>query len=498
LGNEGGEMSEETKEGKCEFWTKAKLFRTPSFIEYHTLVCRRPKMENSPFCVFHTPVEHKRPEDFWFEFFKEQREIKRFRIRGSTWQADYQFKDFLGFEFPDLEHHFWNVVFDTNVRFDSAKFRGPAIFNNVTFKKEVSFENAEFHEMTIFLSPVFEDEAEFEGAVFKDPRDPKFRGVFVPLTGCTFNGKTSFKKTVFETGVDFTKSVFKEEVVFDETDFSGMNYFVSVTFEKGASFRAPQPVSGEKSKVFFVDVKTITGAELIFKDINLSGWAFARTRAVEEAILLNVDWEDKNVLPRKHTWDEILAGGNKEGIREPITYDDAAEVYRRLRLNYEKRLAYEAASDFHIGQMEMLYKNPDTGWWKRRFLWLYRTVSNFGESVKRPIFWFLGVWGFFTLVWFSQPAIPSFEEILRGDFISPWNWARFEFSYSWFIQSLSIDWVEAAIYTWNSIWRTFVTFITGATPKGGSFFKVIAALQRIVGVSVATLFILALRRAFRR
>jgi len=482
-------MGEGNNEGTCEFWTKAKLFRTPSFIEYHTVVCRRPKMENSRFCVFHTAVEKKQPRDFWFEFFKELNAIKRIRLGGNTWRADCYFKDFIGFEFPDIQYYFWNTVFDHDVRFDGAKFRGPAIFNNVTFKKDVSFENAEFHDTTIFLSPVFEGRAEFEGAIFKNPQDPKTRGLYVPLTACTFKGKTSFKNTVFETGVDLTKSVFEDEVIFEGTDLRGVNYFVSVTFAKGANFKVRRGPQGEKANVFFLDVKTRPGVELVFKDMNLSGWALTHTRAIENAVFLHVDWEDKNELRRKHTWDEIVARGNITGVRESITYDDVAEVYRRLRLNYENRLAYEGASDFHIGQMEMMLKNPATNPAKKVFLSLYKLFSNYGENVITPIYWLTAFTGIAALC-LVFCGFPEDAPSIKWERIKPLSAAVFDWP-SYFASQW--DGIKAAWYAFTSL----VSF--RAEPKltfeGAT---VVKTLYRVVSYPLITLFILALRRAFRR
>jgi len=101
--------------------------------------------------------------------------------------------------------------------------------------------------------------------------------------------------------------------------------------------------------------------------------------------------------------------------------ETTGEVYRRLRLNYESRLAYEAASDFHIGQMEMLLTNPATPVFKKFFLRWYRRLSNFGESVELPLLWFLLLWAIFTAIWLVVPLVAPVEDILAGHVTTPWK-----------------------------------------------------------------------------
>ncbi|GAH52263.1 unnamed protein product, partial [marine sediment metagenome] len=179
---------------------------------------------------------------------------------------------------------------------------------------------------------------------------------------------------------------------------------------------------------------------------------------------------------RKQTRDEELLEDGE------VTYEDCAEVYRLIRFNYESRLAYEQASDFHVGQMEIMLKSLANDNPKKWFLRLYKYVSNFGESVGRPLIWFGGLWLLFSLFW----AFNGF----------PYNGGYVDFDLAW-PWLMSPD-VEMAKDIGRSVLYSLKTFLTLPDLKEGVVSQTIGAVQRLAGASVITLFILALRRAFRR
>jgi hypothetical protein len=106
----------------------------------------------------------------------------------------------------------------------------------------------------------------------------------------------------------------------------------------------------------------------------------------------------------------------------------------------------------------MLLKNRDTNWAKRFFLGLYGAVSYFGECVWLPLVWLAVL--YVASVYFYWSSSQGLSEAFRSAFLG------------------------------------FVTLKikTYAGPGGW----LIPSLQRILGIPIITLFILALRRAFRR
>ena len=86
-----------------------------------------------------------------------------------------------------------------------------------------------------------------------------------------------------------------------------------------------------------------------------------------------------------------------------------AQIYQQLKKNYDSRLDYWTANEFHFGEMEMKRRaGPTNG----RLLWLrqqlhrrmslvslYRYVSDYGNSFWKPILWLLGTLVLFTVLY---------------------------------------------------------------------------------------------------
>ena len=158
-----------------------------------------------------------------------------------------------------------------------------------------------------------------------------------------------------------------------------------------------------------------------------------------------------------------------------ITYEVAAEVYRRLRRNFENRLSYAEAGDFHIGEMEMRRLGFKEKGWKRIFNWTYiflqayRWAGGYGERIRNPVISFLTIGIVFAGLW-SLIGFPVPEG-------------------------------EGVKITHNFGLAILFSLKTFLTLPGKAFClvqEVVGAFQRAFGVGIITLFILALRRAFRR
>ena len=105
---------------------------------------------------------------------------------------------------------------------------------------------------------------------------------------------------------------------------------------------------------------------------------------------------------------------------ETITYDAVAQLYRRLRRNYENNYRFAEAGGFFIGEMEMRrldvtarFKNKYIRkielWLKRNFslIGIYKHLSLYGESYIRPVVWGLIVIILYPLVmhWLFNPTL---------------------------------------------------------------------------------------------
>ena len=89
--------------------------------------------------------------------------------------------------------------------------------------------------------------------------------------------------------------------------------------------------------------------KVIFRKVDLSKFRFLGTdlRKVEFA---DVDWDMKT--GRSRVYDAI----EPDPVTEKFDYPLIAQLYKRLRANYEENLNYAQAGDFHIGEMEMYRK----------------------------------------------------------------------------------------------------------------------------------------------
>ena len=77
-----------------------------------------------------------------------------------------------------------------------------------------------------------------------------------------------------------------------------------------------------------------------------------------------------------------------KGTHIEDSYAWVEELYRQLKLNYEKEGDLKNAGDFHYGEMEMHRRAHPTQLWYQ----LYWALSGYGE---RPLRSLLVLWGFF-------------------------------------------------------------------------------------------------------
>jgi len=512
--------------------------------------CGREAIVNSKtgLCVFHAPNDEKEARVFWQAFNELYQRALEKRANNDTDDNEVIKMNCCGFVFPkfgfgefpkevpflmnftravfEFGADFSNIVFLEDVYFDSAYFGGPptegetierrintnlanhiaARFYKSTFQSLVRFCDTEFYCPAIFrrtsfvntgnssaefIGTIFYSEAIFSGSSFIEPA--QFYGVL-------FGGKTEFIETCFSSCVEFDYAIFKGKTDFDSAESgTGISFnrailenILSLSHlaskhekdEFGERVRGPwgYPIPIEREvRLLFQNCDPKPGAKMKFNGTTLKYATFANTPKLEDFHTFDFEgavWKDADDK-RKIVFDEVLAEEEENG---GPTYEETAEVYRRLRLNYESRLAYEFASDFHVGQMLMMLKSLNKRNPKKWFLWLYRYVSNFGESVGRPLLWFGGLWLLFSFLW-------SFNGFAYNG-----GKVNFDLAWPWL---MSPDF-EMAKDVGRCLLYSFKTFLTLPDLKGGVISQTIGAVQRLAGASVITLFILALRRAFRR
>jgi hypothetical protein len=273
---------------------------------------------------------------------------------------------------------FARATFALDANFFEATFEQDAGFYFATFTQEASFPNAMFTRGANFLSATFTQDARFDDARF-------IRDTF--FASSEFRGPAIFGGALFKELSDFSKAKFFGPVEFLRTKFPddprGVNDKPGPVFSRTKFFKPEEVVFYRtylgQALFHFCDVTRINFSDVTWRKRRRSG----KRMAFEE----EVDLEHSDAEAIKPT----------EGSRDGRNRVLIAELYQQLKKNYDDRRDYWTAGDFHYGEMEMKRlssrrENPLLRWLKARLglvAW-YKYASEYGESYVRPA-WILGL-----------------------------------------------------------------------------------------------------------
>jgi hypothetical protein len=183
-------------------------------------------------------------------------------------------------------------------------------------------------------------------------------------------------------------------------------------------------------------------------------------------------------------------------------YKAVAQIYQQLKKNYDSRLDYWTANEFHYGEMEMKrLALPTKGrllwlrWWlhpRLSFVAMYRWASDYGNSYGKPMLWLLG----FLVLFAALLPLPGAGLKRQGakqaeTYASVWNLQKSYGENLWHEARLAgkgaITSVDAATFQKSAEYAP-------AYPWG----RVLAMFETLLTSSLFALFLLALRRQFRR
>jgi uncharacterized protein YjbI with pentapeptide repeats len=385
---------------------------------------------------------------------------------------------------------FAKTVFQAPASFGEAKFKGPADFSETEFCKDATFLGAHFHESHSFNATSFGGKANLGCVVFdKDAefsRKTKFLGD-VAFAETTFTGEVLFKDVEFARKVDFVHARFLAPVHFGEGLFRSDD-----ALESGPMFALTQ---FSKEGVLF-DKTNLSHA--LFHSCDLSNATFS-----------SVKWPTRRPNGNIMVFDEIVplgkdpTLGRSNGERD---YGLIAQAYQQLEKNYDAHLNYRVADSFHYGEMEMRRRAVPTSGpvlklraAYRRHLGLiawYRRGSNYGNSYLRPAAWLCGILLLFALLFpitglqrtNANPAAPSSPVIT--------------YRAAWPSASPFHDKVWAEI---KLVGKSFLTAIDNVTFQKSSEYTptypyghALSIVESLLAATVFGLFLLAIRRQFRR
>lgn len=394
------------------------------------------------FCIFHSPSPVKDPNAFksllachrkhcgdlfiGFQF------PNAFSFKGETFVQDADFSN-ANFETPDM---FVKAKFEKPANFSKATFAGPVtLFQDTEFSDAVSFQDAEFTGHADFSSAIFsgrsgfryvkfKESAVFGGAVFEDETDFSYaRFTSADFTEADFHTITDFSAAEFEKfarfvavgfieDVYFSRTEFREGVSFLRAEFTGNAHFGGakfcgitnlsrVMFSKRGSFLSARE-EGKICQMFefaqnegyldFTNVLIEPSGSLFFSDSDLRKARFLGTDVRKIEFVGEtwpvITWPEISWLPnllrtkREAVYDEIVSKEHPGAA----TYPHMAQLYRRLKHNYEDEKNYARAGDFHYGEKQM------RRWGENRaslriLLTLYWAVSGYGERFLLPLLW---------------------------------------------------------------------------------------------------------------
>jgi uncharacterized protein YjbI with pentapeptide repeats len=414
--------------------------------------------------------------------------------------------DFTRYIFPSAKYA--HREFKPRCRFDHATFTQRADFSNAMFTQSAIFSDATFTQNASFYCATFIQIAYFYGVTFTEEAEANFcRATFIQdanFSHATFAQDAYFLGTKFTQEANFEEATFAKVVLFNQAKFLVSAAFRETTF-RGDKKLEPETDDTLHGPVFslaqfshseaIVFYKTYLG-QALFLNCDVSGVAFSsvtwrkRKRGGKRMVL------EEQVSLYRPVASALMPGRDSHDERN---YGLIAELYQQLKKNYDDRKDYWTAGDFHYGEMEMKRLHSRFAWkWARWLSYhfslvaLYKVASAYGESYVRPLACLGVVVVAFTL------AYPLFGLELSqtgGGLLGYWNWAGFFRAYP----------LEHPAGWWGMILHSLMTSLSVAGfqrelryvpsyPWG----RMVALFELLLTTTLGGLFLLAIRRQFKR
>ena len=327
------------------------------------------------------------------------------------------------------------------------------------------------------------------------------------LRGTTFAKVVRFGRAKFLVSAAFRETVFRGDEKLEgrlkklglepepETDDTLHGPVFSL-----AQFSHPEAI------VFY---KTYLGQALFHNcDVSRSDLFFGRLGASASAAAKAWSWRSRSASSRTVA-SALRPGPDNHDERD---YRLIAELYQQLKKNYDDRKDYWTAGDFHYGEMEMKRlhsrrKHPCLRWLHRKLglvAW-YKYASAYGESYLRPLPWLAGVLVLFALLYplAGLTPAPSPPPSATPQASAPAPPVRLSYrQFDKFVQAHpGPEWFKCAPFFGNSLMTTLSVGSLQREPRYEPSYpwgRLLALLQLVLTSTLLALFLLALRRQFRR
>jgi len=466
--------------------------------------------------------------------------------------------DFSGAQFSG-KASFWYAQFsgEAKAHFVAARFSREAYFSGAQFSREANFAVAQFSGEAYFSGAQFSSGANFSAARFS--REAKAHFVDARFSseasfwGAQFSGEADFGRAQFSSEANFLDAQFSGEANFWDAQFNGPVYlskaivnglldFTHAILRNRLLFEGT--VFNNEAKVLLWSLDFVHGTsditleeghrkgqiiepagQVVFRDISqgMNRVSLLHTDILTDRLCVrfsNVKWEKKprefifdarfafcrnasewqkatglpqetlNQLPELFHTDRPASANETPEQKapreaqqlqdcEPLVKQDVERIAREIRLSTEKFGSYSDAGDYHIAEME--YRRVQAKGFFRFGLELYKLTSEYGESPSLALKRLAQVWLVFSILYF----------LFGFNFRHPWPplWKELP----------ALRWLERA--GWAGLYA-LVSMVPGyfrfqAEPSNW-FVAMFTVIQAVLGIGLLTLFLLAIRRRFRR
>jgi len=477
------------------------------------------RVDEEPVCLMHSKDLRKQSGPLFVTFLLEFERVLKDAGAGEA--------HFESFVFPQID--FRGREFHANCRFIGATFTQGADFKKAIFKQIADFWGATFEQESNFTEATFTEDANFRNATFtqnSNSKGPLTQGAnfinatfmsianFVNATftkdayfyDTTFTQDADFREATFRRNAHFGNAIFKQAAHFSDTKFYGTADWYSSRFLDRAEFRCTK--FDHRSNANFVQASFSKPGEVVFDDVDLSRALFRNCDVSQIWFTASVRWAKREGSRGIAVFDEttLLEHAHAELLNRdgPLGYREVEQLYRQLKKNYDSRLDYWTANELHFGEMEMkrlavilpggLILDEWLRWWQPRLglVALYRYASDYGNSFWRPVLWLLATLALFAFL-LPLPGVglkrqgarqaETYASVWRaGDAWTPNLWAEARLAGKGAITS-----VDAATFQKSSEYAP-------AYPWG----RVFAIFENLLTSTLFALFLLAIRRQFRR
>jgi uncharacterized protein YjbI with pentapeptide repeats len=431
--------------------------------------------------------------------------------------------DFTGFVFPTSNYLnrvfaasccFNQAAFVQDANFNYATFLGDAHFCSVAFEGKAQFVQAKFMKDALFGSTKFGEWAHFTSAVFSQVAD--FRSsVFkkrADLLFVLFAQSADFGYAMFNERADFRSARFAQDADFDFITFGQDANFTDVMFQGAVRFGEIRSSSGNIPGVSFVDAKFIKPEATIFYQTRLDKALFLNSD-VSKVNFSAVQWCRRSRNGKWMVFDEVVPLERRDsgpqsplvparGDPNPRKYVLIAETYQQLKRNYDNKADYWTAGHFHYGEMEMkrLYSGSTIKWvrWLHSNLGLiawYKYASSYGESYVRPMIWLAAILLLFTLIYPVAGLSIQSEVKCPAEQTATYSHPSGQCSHQGNVLQSRIELVGHSFMTTLYVAAFQKDLVYKPTYPWGRLFGLLEAL---LTSTAAALFLLAVRRQFRR